>query len=252
MTEGTCRICGDPLGPRKRSLCSSDCARVAETNAARDKRRANRAESGQCRECRAPFDLNGRGRQRRFCNDACKLRFHSRVRRRRLHGLGTTRWLACAECGGWFSSNRVNAVYCSRGCYRRGNRRRPKFAPESRLCANCGDSFTTIRHDQRFCCVRCQRRSHARSRQRALVRPPSRATYSDIEIFERDKWRCHICGSAVRRSASRLAPNGPTIDHLIPQSEGGLDIESNVALAHRSCNGRKNAGAANDQLRLAI
>jgi 5-methylcytosine-specific restriction endonuclease McrA len=74
--------------------------------------------------------------------------------------------------------------------------------------------------------------------------------YADIDIFERDGWRCHLCGKKIARTASRMSANGATIDHLIPLSLGGADAPFNVAAAHRRCNAAKSTAARNDQLRL--
>lgn len=55
-----------------------------------------------------------------------------------------------------------------------------------------------------------------------------RARLTD-RIWERDGAVCHICRLPVaRRDAS--------LDHIIPVSRGGVTIEDNLALAHRSCN----------------
>lgn len=55
-----------------------------------------------------------------------------------------------------------------------------------------------------------------------------RARLTD-KIYERDQGVCHICRLAVRREDASL-------DHLVPQSHGGLSVEENLALAHRTCN----------------
>jgi 5-methylcytosine-specific restriction endonuclease McrA len=73
--------------------------------------------------------------------------------------------------------------------------------------------------------------------------------YTLREIAERDGWRCHICLSQVPDRPYKARPNDATIDHLIPVSAGGMDVRSNVALAHNVCNSkRSNTGPA--QLRL--
>ena len=40
----------------------------------------------------------------------------------------------------------------------------------------------------------------------------------------------------------------PTLDHLIPLSQGGLHVLANVATAHFICNSRKQAKACGEQL----
>ena len=56
------------------------------------------------------------------------------------------------------------------------------------------------------------------------------------DIAERDRWRCHICKRKVRDVAYSGKRTDPTIDHLIPVSEGGTHTRENVALAHMGCN----------------
>ena len=44
---------------------------------------------------------------------------------------------------------------------------------------------------------------------------------------------CHLCGQGPR-------PDDPFVaDHIIPRAYGGTDDPTNLAPAHRSCNGRK-------------
>jgi 5-methylcytosine-specific restriction endonuclease McrA len=45
-------------------------------------------------------------------------------------------------------------------------------------------------------------------------------------------------------------PMAPTVDHVIPISEGGTDTKANVQLAHRICNLRKGKRGTPQQLRL--
>lgn len=56
------------------------------------------------------------------------------------------------------------------------------------------------------------------------------------EIAERDRWRCHLCGRLVPDRDYKARPDDPTLDHLIPQSEGGPHTRANVRLAHNRCN----------------
>jgi 5-methylcytosine-specific restriction endonuclease McrA len=53
-----------------------------------------------------------------------------------------------------------------------------------------------------------------------------------LKVLERDAGLCGICGRQVD-------PTSFEIDHIIPVSRGGLDLMSNVQLAHRSCNRKK-------------
>lgn len=67
-------------------------------------------------------------------------------------------------------------------------------------------------------------------------------------LWTRQAGRCWICGGLMVRKSMRNADGShdamhATIDHLIPQNQGGSDEVSNLALAHYSCNclrGRNN------------
>jgi 5-methylcytosine-specific restriction endonuclease McrA len=63
-----------------------------------------------------------------------------------------------------------------------------------------------------------------------------RRPYSDLAVFERDNWICHLCGDVTDHTATWPDPSAPTIDHLVPLSLHGDDTEENVATAHWKCN----------------
>jgi len=79
---------------------------------------------------------------------------------------------------------------------------------------------------------------------------PSSVPYTDREIFQRDGWRCHLCGKRIREDLPRTHPDGATIDHLVPLSLGGVDEPHNLAAAHWRCNQAKGVRPANEQLRM--
>ena len=65
----------------------------------------------------------------------------------------------------------------------------------------------------------------------ALVEQVDRAV-----VFERDDWTCHLCGGAIDPTLSGRHRWGPTIDHVVPLSRGGLHCYANVRAAHLRCN----------------
>ena len=69
-------------------------------------------------------------------------------------------------------------------------------------------------------------------------------------VFERDKWTCQLCGKRVNRKATAPHPHAPTLDHVIPLSEGGEHTETNAQLAHFRCNTRKGNRGGGEQLAL--
>lgn len=52
----------------------------------------------------------------------------------------------------------------------------------------------------------------------------------------KDQSHCYICGSAVDTSVPGTDPHGPSVDHLIPVSQGGTDDPENLILTHLACN----------------
>ena len=77
-------------------------------------------------------------------------------------------------------------------------------------------------------------------------------TVSAIKVFERDGWRCKLCGV---KTPKRLRGSGewdaPELDHVVPLSLGGGHVWGNVQCACRRCNIAKGA-TARGQLGLEI
>ena len=80
------------------------------------------------------------------------------------------------------------------------------------------------------------------NRRRARQRGAFVESICKAKVYQRDRGVCHICGKKVD-------PKHWDLDHLMPISKGGEHSYRNVAVAHPSCNRRRqNVGPA--QLRL--
>lgn len=56
-------------------------------------------------------------------------------------------------------------------------------------------------------------------------------------LMARDGTKCALCGEELdRRIRDPRHPRYVTFDHIRPRSTGGLDVVSNLQLAHRRCN----------------
>lgn len=244
--------CGGPAAVHQRwghplKYCSTRCK--SRRNARELRRRKAEQRSTICVECQQTFEQPPVGRPRKFCSDACKARFHNRRNRRR--------WLplrdpnpepkACAHCGKLFIPRNRNRIYCYGWCGQAAYQQRkregagPRMVKREVACDNCGTVFIGEHPAARWCTPECARRHWTRVKSRQRGGGVSTADYSDLAIFDRDGWLCHLCGAPVDPELSRSHLMGATIDHIVPLSLGGEDTEANVALAHNSCNRRKSA-----------
>lgn len=62
-----------------------------------------------------------------------------------------------------------------------------------------------------------------------------------IRIWQRDNYRCYYCGRRVKdyfpkMTGNSLPGDAATVDHIIPRSKGGKDIEGNLVTACKRCN----------------
>lgn len=77
------------------------------------------------------------------------------------------------------------------------------------------------------------------SRRRAQKRGVEAESFEHKEIFERDKWKCGLCGKPVNKRLKHPDPKSASLDHIVPLSRGGKHVRSNVQLAHLRCNLQK-------------
>ncbi|MFI9244157.1 HNH endonuclease [Streptomyces sp. NPDC053086] len=153
-------------------------------------------------------------------------------------------WRECGDCGHRWIDRSPNPS-CAR-CRERARARRWVAG----WCARCGESFVIV--DQlaaRYCSKRCAR-SAAKEKRRALQRDAFVAPVQRAKVFERDGWRCRLCGKTVLRTAVVPHPRAPVIDHVIPLARGGTHEPSNVQTAHFLCNSIKSDRGGGEQLML--
>jgi 5-methylcytosine-specific restriction endonuclease McrA len=56
------------------------------------------------------------------------------------------------------------------------------------------------------------------------------------QVIERDGLACWICKKPVDPASPRQAPEGATLDHVLPQMNGGRHELANLRLSHKRCN----------------
>lgn len=80
----------------------------------------------------------------------------------------------------------------------------------------------------------------AKARRRALERGVEAERFDPYEIFNRDGWRCHMCGKVTpQRLRGSYSPSAPELDHIVPLARGGKHTRANTACSCRACNAAK-------------
>lgn len=207
----------------------------------------------RCAVCGAPAAV--KAWDRKVCSQNCRSRMQYRRNRglpisdrefaSRPAPLGPTR--ECAWCHQLRPARR-NAMYCcSPKCVSSLRHRLAALLPYDRTdiwyreCVRCGGDLVVWSgtRDAKTCRA-CPAPSHGRCRVPESTRR---------RVLDRDGWRCHLCGCALRRQRWSFHPKDATIDHLVPVADGGNNEDENLAACCYACNVRRGVtGAA--QLRL--
>lgn len=255
-----CVVCGAPVvGQRK--TCSEACRR---------KRRATSTAASRhiCEMCWAQYRPTYTGQ--RTCSRECgrflkwvnagKPLSMPRLHGQHAHFVCYVEWRACPRCGRPFPADPSSSrEFCSEPCARADAWRRVLAARPHRLCEECGAEFPDW-NGRRFCAACAAKRQRTYRRESGMGNHRKRARHFNVpyepinkrRVFERDHWRCHICGRKTTLRCGWWAPRRATLDHLVPLSRGGAHVYSNVACACFECNSLKSAGVPSrgDQLML--
>lgn len=163
----------------------------------------------------------------------------------------------CTQCGKLFTS-KTKKQRCSRDCDLEYAREKAylhgqsKHKPKEITCKECGKVFITEYGDKKryFCSIDCSSKYSRRKRKKELGNHRRRARYygceyepiNVVKVFERDGWRCQICGKMTpKNKKGKNLSNSPELDHIMPISLGGSHSYKNVQCACRSCNLKKGA-----------
>jgi hypothetical protein len=148
-------------------------------------------------KCSAPGCANSaRSRSAGLCET-----HYYRVRRGSKAGMAPiAAALTCKQCNDPLpAGHRPDNVFCSAVCRSRAYR---GYA-QTRACFGCGEQFH-YQNTRRFCSATCKaawarNKTHIR---RAQMRNTKIEVIRPIEIFERDAWRCQLCGKKAKQVAA--------------------------------------------------
>lgn len=206
-----------------------------------------RREVRSCPICGTSFTAEGKGYHRRYCSDKCASRQEHNLRNEKR--IDNTPTSICPQCGKVFKKHRKKGTYCSQKCYTESL----KAKEQTSTCQICGQEFNQRGHKLKYCSPLCSAQAQAEVYKRnTLTRRALRKTNGNVEtinpkeIFDRDGWRCRLCGKKVakrlyRTKGTKRYANAPSIDHIIPLSRGGQHTKVNVQCACYLCNCKKGA-----------
>lgn len=155
----------------------------------------------------------------------------------------------CAQAAKEQAKRRVNLLRAmARAIAKVAKAKTMKAAKAARVlpCCMCGKSIEQWMGRPKMYCSRACKRSSPASKEakraakktrKAVARGAYAERFTPLSIFERDGWRCQICGVSTPQSRrGKQYANSPELDHVYPLSKGGAHTRLNTQCACRSCN----------------
>lgn len=209
--------------------------------------RACSTNDGRCRHCGAGFSPANAAQS--FCTASCKNTHFNAIRARRRAEARSHRRPSKAAVAASLRQARADAALV-----RAFNRALAAFIRRSAVCTACSGKRDS---DRSFLCAGC-RRQRAREQKRAekhVRRARERAAvierFTSREVFDRDGWRCQICGEPTpERYMGTNHGRAPTLDHVTAIANGGAHAMWNAQCACRRCNSLKSDGPPKGQMGL--
>lgn len=198
-----------------------------------------------CKQCGKPLTRKSRGPKPTYCSASCRAK------------AGAERAKADGRYEQWIANSRA--------------RKQAEREANAKPCRYCGDLML---NPYRIQCGKpeCKRKFNAERmrewnrnykaktgtwyvrkwdhRRRMLLRVATLETFHPSEVFERDRWICQICKRPVDATIKWPDPMSPSLDHIVPISEGGEHTRANCRLAHLRCNTARGNRGGGEQLAL--
>lgn len=247
----TCKTCGaqfQSVQPRTVS-CSDECRRERKRRNSKPKRLTS--VTYDCWWCGKQYHPK-RVSRNKSCSRECGFKVKDFLRAAR-HSRGivsvSVQRRRCVLCNAPFTQGGRETT-CSAECDRQKWRIYYEPVAEAK-CRECGNDFSRASDGATrwMCSLKCRDISASRTRRagkasrKAMERGAQRGQSIDpIKVFERDAWRCGICGGKTDKTRrGTYHHKAPELDHIVALANGGTHTWENVQCACRSCNGAKGA-----------
>lgn len=205
--------------------------------------------------CQHPKPLFANGRERKFCFECAP---KPEPRPRKPYQLRDADERLCSRdgCNARFSPKAKQQRFCSPECHTRYNnesRYRKIRSTMGRECRWCKIAYVPeVGLRQKYYCTDLCRlasframRSDCTHRRRAKKFGCSYEPVSKRKVFERDGWKCQLCGvSTPEAKRGTIDDDAPELDHIIPLAKGGAHSYQNTQCACRRCNRLKSDKSA--------
>lgn len=250
-TPRYCKNCGTYFSPaRSRDPKIAFCSKICrEEHRDRNDRRYLAGRKGTCDTCGEVEHLkHGKRGGATRCADCHTVKTE---KERREHGERTAR------------AKLEKAVVAAIRRHEEREKRETQWAERKRLkelkrqeamltktCRSCGvlllPFITSLKGRPPEVCPTCvsetnkRHKAAHRTARKAKQRAVSVESVDPIRVFERDGWRCHMCGSPTpKEKRGSYEDDAPELDHIVTLADGGEHSYRNTACACRSCNIRK-------------
>ena len=208
------------------------------------------------------------GRARKWCSERCRVKHYrdstpehrARLAEQAKHRAALVEASKppkprCENCGTELRRRRTGWRYCGLPACQRAKR-----AADARVAPRCTVEGCERPRISRGMCGshyaldwgrrNPDRNAAGKARYRARKRDAFVEDVIPLEVFERDGWRCGICGERIPKGARYPDPRSASVDHVIPLSRGGTHEMKNVQATHLLCNALKRDRGSGDQLAL--
>lgn len=254
-----CVSCGNSFTPvsYNQKTCSADCRLAHGRKKSFDYQRKKRDEkkfvvkplksSIACTECGTVFvALHSR---HKTCSRKC---LHERQKKYRPSRAVASKSLVdvirkCGCCKSEFTPRTYQQRYCCSKCKvavglaaRVDSYIGKRDSNKTCVCGECGTSFIQRDKRQITCSLKCSHKMYSRIGirvRRARIAGVYTERFDPFEVFDRDGWRCQICGVSTPKSRrGTLHANAPELDHIKPISKGGHHTKENTQCSCKACN----------------
>ncbi|MGO2411608.1 HNH endonuclease [Glutamicibacter arilaitensis] len=156
-------------------------------------------------------------------------------------------WSECTACAAPFAKANATQAKCTTTCGSWGDPKNPNswhaMSHTIRQCARCSTDYTSPYMSRVHCSDYCNMLD---AKERGTHKTSSWISKRQrVALYKRDNYTCWLCKNKVDMSADPIRDDSaPSLDHIIPRSQGGSHDPSNLRTACRGCNAlRSDSGA---------